>query len=175
MTAVDITRVVTDVNADGKAVFSSVGAPRSAEAGGMNIYNVWGTPDDGSVTVGRGGTDDEPVLFPFFPDGNGTRFCVVHFPPESDADHGEEGADPDASQPGLIGAFEADNPGMHITDSIDYGVCLSGEIYLELDDGAEQQITPGTVVVQRGTRHAWRNRGTEVCTMVYVLCGAKRA
>ncbi|MBC7297601.1 MAG: cupin domain-containing protein, partial [Demequina sp.] len=71
--------------------------------------------------------------------------------------------------------FEADNPGMHITDSIDYGVCLSGEIYLELDDGAEQRITPGTVVVQRGTRHAWRNRGTEVCTMVYVLCGAKRA
>jgi hypothetical protein len=173
MTAVDITRVVTDVNADGKAVFSSVGAPRSAVAGGMNIYNVWGTADDGSVTVGSGGTV-EPVLFPFFPEGNGTRFCVVHFPPASDAEHGEEGSDPEATQPGLIGAFEADNPGMHITDSIDYGICLSGEIYLELDDGAEQRITPGTVVIQRGTRHAWRNRGSQVCTMVYVLCGTKR-
>lgn len=63
---------------------------------------------------------------------------------------------------------------MHTTDSVDYGICLSGEIYLELDDGAVEYITPGTVVVQRGTRHAWRNRGDEDCTMVFVLVGAQR-
>ena len=176
MAAVDITRVVTEVDAEGKAVFTSVGAPRSAEAGGMNIFNVWGTADDGSVTVGHGG-DAEPVLFPFFPTGNGTRFCVVQFPAASasDAEHAEDASDPEVTQPGLVGAFEADNPGMHVTETFDYGICLSGEIYLELDDGQEQRITPGTVVVQRGTRHAWRNRSAEVCTMVYVLCGARWA
>jgi hypothetical protein len=172
MAAIDITRVLTEVNADGKAVFTSVGPTRSAEAGGMNIFNAWGTADDGSVAVGAGGTVD-PVLFPFFPSGSGTRLCVVHFPPMAEAAHGEEGPDPEETQPGLIGAFEPDAPGMHTTETIDYGICLSGEIFLELDDGAEQRITPGTVVVQRGTRHAWRNRSSQVCTMVYALCGAK--
>ena len=59
-------------------------------------------------------------------------------------------------QPGLIGAYEPDNPGFHTTDSVDYGVCLSGEIHLELDDGEMREITPGTIVVQLGGRHAWR-------------------
>ena len=139
MAAVDIIRVVTEVNSEGKAVFASVGAPRSAEAGGMNILNVWGSADDGSVQVGNGGTV-EPVLFPFFPTGHGTRFCVVHFPPAT-AEHGTDGPDPEETQPGLVGAFEPDSPGMHVTETIDYGICLSGSIHLELDDGQEQLIT----------------------------------
>ncbi|MBC2592537.1 cupin domain-containing protein [Rhodococcus aetherivorans] len=177
MAEMSITRVVTGVNNEGKAVFTSVGTPRFAAAGGMDIGNVWGTPDDGSVTVGKGGSD-EPVFAPFFPEGTGTRLCVVHWPPAGaadDADSDGDAPDPEAAQPGLIGAFEEANPGMHTTETIDYGICLSGEIYLELDDGQEQLITPGTIVVQRGTRHAWRNRSNEVCTMVYALCGAKWA
>lgn len=54
MAAVDITRVVTEVDAEGKAVFTSVGAPRSAEAGGMNIFNVCGRRfGDGRPRRGR--------------------------------------------------------------------------------------------------------------------------
>lgn len=171
MAVFDIKSVVTDVDANGKAVFSSVGPPRSAEAGGMNISNVWGTADDGSVTVGRDGTA-EPTFVPFFPAGTGTRFCVVEFPPASAGHSNEDGPDPEETQPGLIGAFEVDNPGTHTTESIDYGICLSGEIYLELDNGVEEKIAPGTVVVQRGTRHAWRNKSDDICTMIFVLCGA---
>ena len=37
--------------------------------------------------------------------------------------------------PGLAEKLEADNPGMHVTDSVDYDVVLDGEIVLELDDG----------------------------------------
>ena len=29
------------------------------------------------------------------------------------------------------------NPGMHTTDTVDFDVVVSGEVYLELDDGAE--------------------------------------
>lgn len=63
---------------------------------------------------------------------------------------------------------------MHTTDTVDYGICVQRELWLELDDGAEERVTPGTVVVQRGTRHAWRNRGDELATMIYVSIGAQR-
>ncbi len=83
-------------------------------------------------------------------------------------------AEMDRLQPGLSPAFEPDSPGMHTTDTVDYGICIRGELWLELDDGVEERITAGTVVVQRGTRHAWRNRTDEVATMIYVLIGARR-
>ena len=73
---------------------------------------------------------------------------------------------------GAIEHFEPDNPGMHTTDSVDYAICLAGELVLRLDDGAERTVTPGTVVVQRGTRHAWRNRTSKPAMMAFVLLGA---
>ena len=44
----------------------------------------------------------------------------------------------------------------------------SGEIDLELDAG-EVHLTAGDVVVQRGTRHAWRNKSGETCVMAFIL------
>ena len=64
--------------------------------------------------------------------------------------------------------MEKDDQAMHTTRTIDYGIVLSGEIDLELDEG-EVHLGPGDVVVQRGTRHAWRNRGSRPCTMAFVL------
>ena len=52
---------------------------------------------------------------------------------------------------------------------------ISGEVVLELDDGAEVTLRPGDTVVQNGTRHAWRNRTSEPAVLVVVLVGAKRA
>ena len=51
---------------------------------------------------------------------------------------------------------------------------LSGEIWLELDDG-EIHLRPGDCVVQNGTRHAWRNRSGAPCSMAIVLIGASHA
>src|ERR1700691_6195402 len=48
-------------------------------------------------------------------------------------------------------------PPMHRINSIEYGIVLSGEIHLELDDGAIRHLHAGDVVVQRGTMHAWVN------------------
>jgi quercetin dioxygenase-like cupin family protein len=62
---------------------------------------------------------------------------------------------------------------MHRTNSIDYGIVLSGEVELELDDGATTMLGPGDVVVQRGTIHLWRNRSaTDPCRIVFVLTEA---
>lgn len=57
---------------------------------------------------------------------------------------------------------------MHTTPTIDYGIVLSGSICLELDEG-EVELNAGDVVVQRGTRHAWHNRGDAPCTVAFVL------
>jgi quercetin dioxygenase-like cupin family protein len=65
---------------------------------------------------------------------------------------------------------------MHRTNSIDYGIVMAGRIVLELDDGAETELGPGDIVVQRGTIHRWRNPSDdEVCRIVFVLIEAPAA
>jgi quercetin dioxygenase-like cupin family protein len=77
--------------------------------------------------------------------------------------------------PGLAHSMEHEDAGMHTTLTVDYGVVLSGEITLELDDGAAVDLVPGDCVVQNGTRHAWRNRSTTTpCVMAFILLGATR-
>jgi quercetin dioxygenase-like cupin family protein len=46
-------------------------------------------------------------------------------------------------------------------------------MWLELDDGETLHLKRGDVVVQNGTRHAWRNKGTEPVTMLFFLNGAR--
>jgi quercetin dioxygenase-like cupin family protein len=62
---------------------------------------------------------------------------------------------------------------MHRTNSIDYGIVLSGSLELELEDGVKTLLGPGDIVVQRGTNHLWRNpSSTEVCRIVFILIQA---
>lgn len=61
---------------------------------------------------------------------------------------------------------------MHRTSSIDYGIVLSGEIELELDDGSTTTVRQGGIIVQRGTNHLWRNRTDAPCRIVFVLIEA---
>lgn len=63
-------------------------------------------------------------------------------------------------------------PTMHRTQSLDYGVVLEGEVYMELDGGEGQTrlLSRGDVAVQRGTRHSWRNASaTNWARMLFVL------
>ena len=62
---------------------------------------------------------------------------------------------------------------MHKTNTVDYAVVYDGEMWLELDDGETLHLKRGDVVVQNGTRHAWRNKGTEPVTMLFFLNGAR--
>ncbi|WP_114955066.1 cupin domain-containing protein [Sphingosinicella terrae] len=63
---------------------------------------------------------------------------------------------------------------MHRTDSIDYGIVLSGRVQLELDHGASMLLGPGDIIVQRGTIHLWRNpSASEPCRIVFVLIEAE--
>lgn len=65
---------------------------------------------------------------------------------------------------------------MHRTNSLDYGIVISGEVELELDNGVCRRIGAGGVIVQRGTMHLWRNPSkTEPCRIVFVLTEATAA
>jgi uncharacterized cupin superfamily protein len=61
---------------------------------------------------------------------------------------------------------------MQRTRSLDYAVILSGEIDMMLDD-SQVHLKPGNVVVQQATNHAWLNRGTQRCRILFVLLDSK--
>jgi quercetin dioxygenase-like cupin family protein len=60
----------------------------------------------------------------------------------------------------------------HRTDSLDYGICLSGQLDMELDDGVVVHLNAGDVVVQRGTIHNWANNSSAPAVMAFVLIAA---
>jgi len=70
--------------------------------------------------------------------------------------------------------FERDTPGMHTSDTLDYGIVIRGEVILELDDGKTVHLRQGDCVVQNGTRHRWRNPLSEPYLMAFVLIGGQR-
>lgn len=61
----------------------------------------------------------------------------------------------------------------HRTSSIDFGVVLSGEIDMALEDGQSVHLQPGDVIVQRGTMHTWINKGSEPCVLAFSIIDAK--
>jgi hypothetical protein len=112
------------------------------------------------------------------PGPGGTSLHVVTFPPSSV--FAEPSFDGEAARRealirlrGLADHFEQADPAIHKTNTVDYAVVYDGEIWLELDDAKMVHLQKGDVVVQNGTRHAWRNKGTAPVTMLFFLNGAK--
>jgi hypothetical protein len=143
----------------------------------MGTAMLWATGRGEPIRMD--GSDPTPHVRSQLPEAGGTCFLIVRFPPDAVLRH--PGFDPvaaDAEQrvtsPGIADLFEADSPGMHTTPSVDYGVVLDGEVWLELDDGSLTRLRQGDTVVQNGTRHAWRNLGDAPVTMAFVHVGARR-
>lgn len=115
---------------------------------------------------------------PILPAPGESSLLIVQFPPDSVfADPGFDPAAAGAEHVGFAAdfaaRFELDSPGTHTTDSVDYDIVLDGEIWLELDDET-LHLRQGDVVIQNGTRHAWRNQGERPATLAFVLIGATR-
>lgn len=176
-----IRRIVTGHDGQGKSVFvSDADAPRAVafkSVPGHAFAQVWATGSDPSVPNRAG--DPTAGGGPVTPVPGGTSLLVVTFPPDAvfmdpSFDGAAAGAEMAPALPGLIETFEPDAPGMHTTDSVDYGIVLDGEVWLELDDGMEKLVRPGDIVVQNGTRHAWRNKTSKPATVAFVLIAAAR-
>ncbi|MFE7903015.1 cupin domain-containing protein [Streptomyces sp. NPDC057424] len=171
-----VRRVVTGVDHSGKPVIVGDGEPpvtrRYTHTPGFARSLVWNTAAPAAPSA-----DPTESLKSYVPAPGETIALTVTFPPASVyADAGWDpvaaGAEQLEATPGLAELFELDNPGMHTTPTVDYGVVLSGEIVLDLDGGETVVLKPGDIVVQNGTRHAWRNNSAEPATVFFVLIGA---
>ncbi len=171
-----IHRVVTGHAGDGRAIVASDGPlPTVAEIAaipGTVFHEVWST--SGSPAPVDNG--DDPTLGPLMlpPPPRGTRIRFVDIPPDTD-EFLAEGAKRMQAAFAQIGDEKAStvqphspHPLMHRTESVDYGIVIDGEMTLVLDD-SEVLLRPGSVVVQRGTNHAWANRSGRPCRMLFVL------
>lgn len=174
-------RIVTGQDRDGRArfVYDFVEPHREVftHVPGLVVSTLWATENEPAIP-GKV-TDPVPSMTSLVAAPGETRFMKVVFPPDSVletiTDWDAAGAEYASRLPGLAETFDPEHPGMHTTQTIDYIVLLSGELWLELDDNEERRLAPGDVVVQNGTRHAWRNRGTEPATIVSVMVGADPA
>ena len=171
-------RVVTGHTSDGRSMVASdteIDPVTVALIPGVQFSTLWGVdetptfPDEGSPYPHQS----------YFPPVGGFRFGLFTIPPQSVAPSNKldmEAALTEIEEklPGLYSHTEIGNPGMHTTDTIDFEYVISGEVWLELDNGVEVHLRAGDTVVQNGTRHAWHNKGSEPCRMVLCLIGAHR-
>ncbi len=114
---------------------------------GLGLTLIWGT-DEMPADIGIGESiDDMGTRPPGTPPAGGTRIAVLDLLPGC---------------PSL----------MHRTETIDYAIVLEGELEMDMP-GSTVKLKAGDIIVQRGTEHAWANRGTERARIAFVLIDAK--
>jgi quercetin dioxygenase-like cupin family protein len=109
---------------------------------------IWCT--DGAPATIPAGTEIEDMgarILGTAPPAKGTRFAVIDFSP-------------------------GNKPHTHRTETVDYVICLEGEIDMDLDESTVT-MRAGDIMVQRGTNHAWANRGTSRARVAFVLIDAE--
>jgi quercetin dioxygenase-like cupin family protein len=144
-------------------------------AGSVVVTELWLTSNTPADNSGVAETAGGPLRLQ--PPADGSVFRIIDFPPEEQhrtALSREVAAGDDGS--GVVAALQQGSAGraagFHQTNTIDYVVVISGEIYALMDEG-ERLMRAGDVLVQRGTYHAWINRSKGVARLAFVLIDAK--
>lgn len=174
-------RIITGHDQSGQADLKIVGVPPGPGAfehtPGFSVSSLWRTSRNPVIEPTP--RDEASATCSILPEYGGTTALMVTFPPDDqvagpDFDPQKAAAEFGQRLPDLAESFEADGSGYHSTNTIDYAVVVEGEIVLDLGNGRERQLRQGDVVVQVGTRHAWRNRSTHPARIFFVLIGASR-
>ncbi len=168
-----VRRIVTGNREDGKSYFVSAAPTMPAlDMGGGQITDLWVDEQDRAASD----NDYDPVASSYFslvapPGGSVVRYVTlmpgdrIDMPSEAELEENRKHFD-------TGGVMEREDPSMHTTPTIDYGIVLDGEVVLELDEG-ETLMKAGDIVVQRKTRHAWRNRSGKPVTTAFVLISSE--
>lgn len=176
-----IRRVVTGVDEQGRSCVLYDGPAPNVNANafkkGTAMTDIWvfhscpapisGTRDDGNLPFHfepppQGGhlrivqSDPKPADY----DPAADRYLVPEHPPRK-----TEGGTWERGGQNLY------TTRIHKSETLDYGILLSGERILITDDG-ERVLKPGDCVVQIGSWHAWANPN-EGSLMAFVMMGAK--
>lgn len=158
-------RIVTGENAEGRSYFVSDGpTPNHFMAGyAPSFVQVpWVTGESAAP-----GDEPAPQGKQFgFHSPKGSLLRLVDFPPDPSYETKLLTEFLDANK-----VRDTGNPRhfwFHKTHSLDYAICLEGEIYAMMDEG-ETLMRPGDVLIQRATNHSWSNRSDKPCRMAFIL------
>jgi hypothetical protein len=167
-----VRRIVTGVNAAGRScIVSDTRFPTGNVAPGDAVrVGLWTT--DSAPASNEDTHDPAPdgVIMRTPPDHRGgTVIRITDIPPEKQ--HAYDPEDLRRRRCKTTPDRSAKHPGFHATDTVDYAICLEGEIWAVLDDD-ETLMRPGDVLIQRGTYHAWSNRSESVARMLFILIDA---
>jgi mannose-6-phosphate isomerase-like protein (cupin superfamily) len=172
-----VRRVVTGHDVDGRSTFIiDAVTPHifSRTKGSAIVHELWetaGTPADN-----RGSKDAIARTHHLLPPKDGSVFRVIEYPPDSERlaaiAHEDKLPDDGSGRAAASDRNSPRHPGFHKTNSVDYAIVLSGEIYAMMDDG-EVLLMAGDALVQRGTNHAWSNRTNETAVVAFVLIDAE--
>ena len=140
-------RIVTTHDAGGKTAILVDGDATNHKFPSDKISStlMWST--DATPTGIAGDRDEGARILGSAPPPHGSRFTMMEFQP------GNEGH-------------------LHRTDTVDYVICIAGEIDMFLDDTQFVTLRAGDVLIQRGTYHAWVNRSDKPCRLAVVLLDA---
>lgn len=144
-----IRRIVTGHDADGtaKVLIDSPATNWKSGSPGTVSTLIWSTDaSPADIAIGETIEDCGARTLGTAPPAKGTRFAVIDFPP------GNSGR-------------------MHRTETIDYVIVIEGEIDMDMD-GSTIHLKAGDVMIQRGTNHAWVNRGRGRARVAFVLIDA---
>jgi hypothetical protein len=176
-----IRRVVTGNDAQGRSkVLYDSAAPNvnpNAFKKGTGMTDIWvyhSTP-----AVISGDRDDGNLPFHFEPPAQGGHLRIVqsdpktpNYDPKTDKylvpEHPPKKTEGGTWERGRQNEYTTR---IHKSETLDYGVLISGERVLITDDG-ERVLKPGDCVVQIGSWHAWGNPN-EGSQMAFVMMGAK--
>ncbi|MFW9875762.1 MAG: cupin domain-containing protein [Candidatus Thorarchaeota archaeon] len=164
-------RIITGHNKEGKSIVAYDGPP--IRFGGL--FEMWVTEKSPANNKHKSDTAKREIKLEPPPKGSLLRFFTVspNDPSKSTKKLEEETARgyaaidashcrPDTSR----------DPRMHKTKTVDYIILLEGEVTLLLDED-EVNLKPFDVVIQRGTNHAWINKGSNPALLVAVLIDAE--
>ena len=142
-------RIVTGHDAAGAPVvlFDGLAANHKYPDDHVSSTMMWSTAATPTSILGE--EDEGARVLGSAPPVGGNRFTMMRF------------------QPGNV------LHGLHRTDTVDYAICISGQIDMYLDETNFVTLKPGDVLIQRGTYHGWANRGPEPCILAVVLIDAE--
>jgi len=144
-----IRRIVTGHDGDvAKVLIDTPASNAKFPSPGTVSTLIWCT--DGAPATMPAGTAIEDMgarILGTAPPAKGTRFAVIDFPP-------------------------GNKPHMHRTETVDYVICLEGEIDMDMDQSTVT-MRAGDIMVQRGTNHAWANRSGSRARVAFVLIDAE--
>jgi len=140
-------RIVTTHDADGKPAILMDGYATNHKFPSEKISSTMMWSTDATPTGIAGNADEGARILGSAPPLNGSRFTMMEFLP-GNAGH------------------------LHRTDTVDYVICVCGEIDMFLDDTQFVTLRAGDVLIQRGTNHSWVNRSDKPCRLAVVLLDA---